>query len=270
MDYVVVDPVVVPHEYAKYYTEKLAVLPHSYHVVDHKQSYGIQSEPDRRSRGLPDNKFIFCNHANNIRMSPSLFDHWMSIVKKSPNSTMVLKHFNDEATANLKIEAKRRGMLVSDNIDESQLLFQHGIGGSEHITVKSMCDLYLDSRYYNGHSTTADMLWAGVPLVTYPSDTMAGRAAASFLTSTGVPQHMLNRMIASSWDDYENKAIDLAKNRHTTTKAIRERIRSTRMTMPFFDTKRWVGNFERAMEQMFAKYMAEKPPDHIYVIDTNP
>jgi len=74
MDYVVGDKVVTPHEYAKYYTEKLVVMPHSYHIVDHKQNYGIQPEADRKSRGLPVDRFLFCNHANNIRLSPKLFD----------------------------------------------------------------------------------------------------------------------------------------------------------------------------------------------------
>lgn len=266
MDYVVGDPVVTPHQYAKYYTEKLAVMPHSYHIVDHKQSYGIQREPDRKARGLPENKFLFCNHANNIRLSPRLFDSWAEIVKRSPNSTLLLKFHNQDATNNLKIEAKRRGLIVSDDINESQVLFQHGIGGGEHIAVKSMCDLFLDSFHYNGHSTTADMLWAGVPLVTFPSDTMAGRAAASFITSTGVPT---DKMIANSYEDYIQKAVDMAANRNGYAKDLREEMRAKRMTMPFFDTARWVKNFERAMEQMFEIFMAGKPPQHVYVIDTD-
>ncbi len=32
------------------------------------------------------------------------------------------------------------------------------------------------------------MLWAGVPMVTYPGETMASRAAASFSTSVGAPE----------------------------------------------------------------------------------
>jgi len=117
MDYVVVDPIVAPHHSAKYYTEKLAVVPHSYHVVDHKQSYEIKPEPDRKSRGLPENKFLFCNHANNVRISPDIFTHWANILKKAPNSTLVLKYFSEEAANNLKMEARKRGLKVSDNID---------------------------------------------------------------------------------------------------------------------------------------------------------
>ena len=32
------------------------------------------------------------------------------------------------------------------------------------------------------------MLWAGVPIVTYPGEMLAARAAASFVTSSGLPQ----------------------------------------------------------------------------------
>jgi len=32
------------------------------------------------------------------------------------------------------------------------------------------------------------MLWAGVPILTYPGESLAARAAASFLTTSGLPQ----------------------------------------------------------------------------------
>ncbi len=41
---------------------------------------------------------------------------------------------------------------------------------------------------YNGHSTGGDMLWAGVPMVTFPGESMASRAGASFAKSMGAPE----------------------------------------------------------------------------------
>lgn len=81
MDYVISDPVVTPLEYAPHYAEKFAMLPHSYHIFDHKQSYPIKERGDRARGKMPKNKFLFCNHANNIRLSPFLFDHWYKLLR---------------------------------------------------------------------------------------------------------------------------------------------------------------------------------------------
>ena len=51
-----------------------------------------------------------------------------------------------------------------------------------------MADLFLDTHRYNAHTTAADALYAGVPLLTKAGSTMAARVAASFLTAIGVPQ----------------------------------------------------------------------------------
>ena len=39
------------------------------------------------------------------------------------------------------------------------------IQGSHHLEIKAQVDLALDSPVYNGHSSSADLLWAAVPTV---------------------------------------------------------------------------------------------------------
>ena len=34
--------------------------------------------------------------------------------------------------------------------------------------VTGLCDLFLDSRIFNGHTTTTDALWSGIPVLTLP------------------------------------------------------------------------------------------------------
>lgn len=41
-----------------------------------------------------------------------------------------------------------------------------------HPSHRAMCDVALDVHQYNGHSTSADMLWGGVPILTYPGQDM--------------------------------------------------------------------------------------------------
>ncbi|MDA0762524.1 MAG: acetylglucosamine transferase, partial [Proteobacteria bacterium] len=46
-------------------------------------------------------------------------------------------------------------------------------------------DIALDSFPCNGGTTSFDLLWMGVPLVSLPSDRFAGRMGASVLTALG-------------------------------------------------------------------------------------
>jgi predicted O-linked N-acetylglucosamine transferase (SPINDLY family) len=70
-------------------------MPHAYHILDHKQYYPLKKPIPRRDLNLPEGKFLFCNHANNYRLDPEIFDVWADIVKNSPNSALVLKWFNN-------------------------------------------------------------------------------------------------------------------------------------------------------------------------------
>ena len=56
---------------------------------------------------------------------------------------------------------------------------------------KSAADLFLDTDLYNAHSTAADVLFAGVPIVTMGGTRMASRIAASIaVRGIGSPGYM--------------------------------------------------------------------------------
>ena len=70
-----------------------------------------------------------------------------------------------------------------------------------------LADLCLDTPLCNGHTTGVDVLWAGTPVLTLPLETLASRVAASQLCGMGFPE-----LVASSRQDYEDKAIHLGNN----------------------------------------------------------
>jgi len=259
MDYVVVDHTVVPIYQAQHFSEKLIYMPFSYHIFDHKQNYGIKEPFQRMGFGLPEKKILFCNHQNNQRLYPEAFDHFANIVKVVENSSIVLKFYNDYQANNMKENARQRGLIVSDDPNESQLIFMHGTGDGSHIQMKAMCDVYLDMHNYNGHSTGGDMLWAGVPVVTFPGESMASRAGASFAKTMGFPE-----LIANSWEEFEKIAIELGTN-HDKYHDIRSRLEASRVNSPLFDTARWVRDFEFALEKMYDMYRKGEPKNHVVV-----
>jgi predicted O-linked N-acetylglucosamine transferase (SPINDLY family) len=58
-------------------------------------------------------------------------------------------------------------------------------------------DIALDPRPFSGATTTLEMLWQGVPVVTWPGDTPPSRSSASLLSALG-----LDDWIARDGDDY--------------------------------------------------------------------
>ena len=53
-------------------------------------------------------------------------------------------------------------------------------------------DLVLDNPYVNGHTTSTDVLWAGVPMITFPiSENMPSRVASSLCVALECPEFIV-------------------------------------------------------------------------------
>lgn len=88
----------------------------------------------------------------------------------------------------------------------TRLHFQTLLPFQEHLVWKATtCSLGLDTPYYNGHTSTADLLAAGVPVLTlqYADSGFQGRAAASLIAAAGGDTHFF---VQSSLPAYEAAA----------------------------------------------------------------
>lgn len=233
-DALVADKVVVPEEYQSYYSEPIAYLPNSFFPVDTSISVGSFGPlPARASQGLPDVGFIFACFNNAYKITPFIFDVWMGLLRDLPDSVLWLSKPSIKAQSNLQQEAERRG------VDSSRLIFATRTPGRlEHLSRLRLADLFLDTPNYNAHATTADALWAGLPVLTQIGHTFAGRVAASQITALG-----LSELIANSEDEYIAKALEFATN-PSTLKAVRQRLEDNRAQSPLFDTRRYVNDLE--------------------------
>jgi hypothetical protein len=102
-----------------------------------------------------------------------------------------------------------------------------------------VCAFHL-TRVHGAHSTGTDALWAGLPILA-PTHMlpMAARVSASLLRAV-----RLDLLIARSLDEYEELGACLARNRRALL-AVRRHLRQVRWTSPLFDTRRWMGDWER-------------------------
>jgi predicted O-linked N-acetylglucosamine transferase (SPINDLY family) len=173
-DYLIADPVVIPQTQRAFYTEKIAYLPHSYQANDTRRE--ISSAPVSRAQyGLPEKAFVFCSFNSVQKINPQVFDDWMTILKRVEGSVLWLFTGHVDAERNLLREAQARG------VPRDRLVIAPRVSMPEHLARHRLADLFLDTFPYNGHATSSNALWAGLPLLARQGDAFAGRVAASLL-----------------------------------------------------------------------------------------
>ena len=117
----------------------------------------------------------------------------------------------------------------------------------------------MDTLPSNAHTTASDALWAGLPVLTCMGHSFASRVAASLLKAMQLPE-----LITASQDEYETTAIELATYPEK-LHAIKEKIERNRLTTALFDTPRFTKHIESAFTQMYERYQADLPPDHLHI-----
>lgn len=107
----------------------------------------------------------------------------MNILKRVPDSVLWLLEYPADAKDNLKKEAVKRG------VDPDRIIVTPKASKHEHINRCFLADLSLDNPITNGHTTTCDLLWSGLPIITYPAtENMPSRVAASLCLALDCPE----------------------------------------------------------------------------------
>ena len=247
MDYLIADHVLIPPGHAADYAEKIVWLPGSYQPNDRHRA--IADAPvTRRENGLPEQGFVFCGFNASYKITPAIFDIWMRLLRRVPGSVLWLFEDNRWAPANLRREAAARG------VDPARLVFAPPMEPARHLARHAAADIFLDTLPVNAHTTASDALWAGLPVLTMPGESLVGRVAASLLHAAGLPE-----LIAATAEDYEALAFALATDPDRLA-ATRAKLAAQRMTCALFDAALFTHRIEAAYEAMVARHRAGLPP----------
>lgn len=258
LDYVIADATVIPPGAEADWSEQVVRLPHCFLPTDDQRR--IATGGITRARfGLPEHGFVFCCFNNTHKILPEVFDAWMRILAAVPGSVLWLREENAAATRNLLAAAAARG------IDPARLVMAQRVDDmAEHLGRHALADLFLDTLPYNAHTTAADALQAGLPVLTHAGRAFAGRVAASLVRTLGLPE-----LVTDSPAAQEAAAIALARD-PTRLAAIRARLAAALPATPLFDTPRYARNLERAFRVMHARAVAGAPPEGFAVDDSGP
>lgn len=199
VDYLIGDRIVTPLAEAADYSETLVQLPGSYQSNDRTRFAG--PAVPRADLGLPEGAFVFCCFNQSYKINPTLLDAWARILREVPGCVLWLlaRGADDPSVAHLRREIEARG------IAPTRLVFATRRPQPDYLALYRHADLFLDTWPYNAHTTAADALWEGCPVLSVRGETFAGRVASSLLHAVGLPE-----LAAANMDDYVAAAIALA------------------------------------------------------------
>ena len=245
VDYFIADPYVLPENAQAHYTEKLWRLPNTYLAVD---GFEIGIPTLRRDDlGIPHDAVIYLSSHGGYKRHPATIRLQMRIIKEVANSYLLIKGgVGDEKSVRQLFSQ----IAEEEGINPDRLKFlPRDPNEYTHRANLQIADIALDTYPYNGATTTLELLWMGIPLVTRVGEQFAARNSYTFLRNVGVEEGI-------AWTDEEYLAwgIRLGKD-----KALREevawKLKKSKQTAPLWNGKQFALEMEQAYQQMWSNYV---------------
>jgi protein O-GlcNAc transferase len=135
--------------------------------------------------------------------------------------------------------------LRHERIDPGRIEFVSRQSGQAYLELYHRIDLSLDSFPYNGHTTSLDSFWMGVPVVTFVGQTSVGRAGWSQLSNLG-----LTELAGRTPEQFVQIAVDLAGDLPRLSE-LRGGLRQRMEQSPLMDAAKFARNIEAAYRQIW-------------------
>ncbi len=231
-DYIITDNVVAPESQQKFYQEKFLALPSTYQVNDGNINVGVKE--DRKSWNLPIHGTILGSLNQSFKLEPVMFDAWIDILQTHENTYLWLLDEGEDMRKNLLSYLDKR-------IDQKRIIFAERVDRERHLARIKNIDVALDTRIYNGHTTSIEMLQSGIPLVTLEGKHFASRVSTSLLHSLEIRE-----LIAKDIDDYK-KIVSTLINDNNALNSLKSKIQRQLSESKLMDTSFFARTFEDAI-----------------------
>ncbi|MCM2130421.1 glycosyltransferase [Larsenimonas rhizosphaerae] len=247
IDYLISDNYETPDGVDDQYTEKLIRMPDDY-ICYTPPTYAPQIT------ALPaiSNRHITFGCFNNpSKINSELLQQWAMIMQEMPDSRLFLKsiQYSSEEYTQAIYSAMSELGISPDRIDIE--------GPSKHrdlLNAYNRVDIALDTWPYSGGLTTCEAFMMGVPVVTLPGPTFAGRHSATHLINAGMPE-----LVVNDWDEYKQRVIELASD-ITNLSLIRACLRKFLLQSPVCNAEKFGNHFSQAMRAIWSRFLSGKPP----------
>ena len=241
MDYILCDDKVLPKVSEKWYLEKPLRMPTTY-LCFAPPPYDISSTITPSQN----NGFITFGCFNRLnKLTPQVLSCWADILHAVDSSVLLLK---SKSFAESTICDGFRDIFKQHGINPNRIHFDIASLRRDYLAQYKMVDIVLDPFPYGGGTTTAEALWMGRPVVTWPQERFISRLSCSLLGAM-----KRDEWVANSQKSYIDIAAKLAQNSDALTKA-HNTVREQFLLSPVCDEKRFVKDLEHLYRIAWRKY----------------
>jgi predicted O-linked N-acetylglucosamine transferase (SPINDLY family) len=249
IDYRLTDPYLDPAGmYDDCYTERSVRLPETFWCYD---PYGMEFDRSSSADPLPipanppglRNGYITFGCLNDFcKMNAATLSLWGRVMRAVTGSRLRL--LAPEGSARRwTLEKLKASGVSADRVD-----FVSRKPRCEYLAEYWQIDICVDTFPYNGHTTSLDAYWMGVPVVTRIGRTVVGRAGLSQLSNLG-----LSELAAENDDRFVEIAVGLAGDMPRLV-GLHGTLRDRMMASPLMDAGRFARNMEAAYRAMWQSH----------------
>jgi predicted O-linked N-acetylglucosamine transferase (SPINDLY family) len=242
IDYFLADQFHVPEAHENQFSEKVIRLPHGYVCYDPP----IWSPPVSPLPAKKNGFVTFGCFNNPVKVNDRILQKWAEILKTLPNSKLIMKYRGMDAASNQK---RVLTIFAGQGIDGSRIVFEGISPRRVYIERYNDIDIALDTWPFSSGVTACEALWMGVPTVTFPGLTFAGRHSFCHMMNVGVMDP-----VAENLESYVETALSLATDIETLA-SIRSGLREKMAASPLCDGPRFATDFRFAMRQLWMTYI---------------
>ena len=247
LDYLIMDEAIVPAGAEAWCSEAVVRLPYG------RFCYAAPLEaPPVAER--PEGPVVFGSFNNLAKIGPDVVRLWARVLDAVPGSRLVLKW---KAISEPSVKERLASAFAAHGVGPDRLELRGRSEHAEALAEYGDIDIALDPFPYTGGITSAEALWMGVPVVTWPKDGIASRQTLSFLAEL-----RLTDLAVASEDDYVRIATDLAADAVRRAE-LRRTLRPMMAASPMTDGARFTPALEAAYRQMWRRWCEGQPPEAI-------
>jgi len=242
IDYRFSDPRLDPEGTDSHYSERTLRLADSFWCYD-----PLTREPTPNPLPALTRGYLTLGCLNNpCKLTDDTLRLWSEVMHRLPDSRLLLMAPPGGHRQHLLQRLTARG-IADARVDFTAFRPRADYLGSYHDI-----DLGLDSFPYNGHTTSLDSLWMGVPVVTRIGRTSVGRAGLSQL-------HHLDLLDLAADTDagFIDAAVALGGDL-TRLGALRSELRTRLERSPLMDAARFTGHVEASYREVWERYRTSR------------
>ena len=208
-------------------------MPRTYQVNDGERIYLNKKLTSKKDHGLPESSLVLSCFNQSFKIDKLMFNCWIDILNKVNDAYLWLLEDNEISKNNIYSYVEKHG------IESNRIIFAPRVNRQDHLDRLKLSDITLDTRIYNGHTTTTDSIQCAVPVVTLMGNHFASRVSASILQAVG-----LNELITKNISDYESLVIKLATKSNYLDKIKNKLKGESSYINDFYDLKKFTKELE--------------------------